>query len=66
MAEKVKRRLAAILSVDVVSYTRLVGAVEEGSLARLMAHRTDIIDHHISNHHPHPARAPWCAASELQ
>lgn len=66
MTEKVERRLAAILSAHVVSYTRLAGAGEEGSLARLMAHRTDIIDHHISTHRPHLARAPYCAASEWQ
>ena len=64
MAEKAERRLAAILNADVVGFTCLVGAVEEGSLARLMAHHTDIIDHHLSTHGPHPARAPWCAASE--
>ena len=37
MAETVERRLAAILSADVVGYSRLMGADEEGTLARLTA-----------------------------
>ena len=37
MADKVRRRLAAILAADVAGYSRLVGADEEGTLARLRA-----------------------------
>jgi hypothetical protein len=33
------RRLAAILAADLAGYSRLVGADEEGTLARLKAHR---------------------------
>ncbi len=33
--ERVQRRLAAILSADVVGYSRLVGADEAGTLAAL-------------------------------
>ena len=33
------RRLAAILAADVAGYSRLMGADEEGTLARLNAHR---------------------------
>src|SRR5262244_4598804 len=38
------RRLAAILAADVVGYSRLMGADEEGTLARLKAHRQDVVD----------------------
>ncbi len=34
-----QRRLSAIMSADVVSYSRLMAADEEGTLARLKAHR---------------------------
>jgi len=43
-AERVRRRLAAILALDVVGYSRLMGADEAGTLARLTAHRREIID----------------------
>ncbi len=33
--ERVQRRLAAILTADVVGYSRVIGADEEGSLAAL-------------------------------
>ena len=33
--ERVERRLAAILAADVVGYSRLMGADEEGTLAAL-------------------------------
>jgi adenylate cyclase len=33
------RRLTAILAADVAGYSRLMGADEEGTLARLIAHR---------------------------
>ena len=32
--DRVERRLAAILAADVVGYSRLMGADEEGTLAR--------------------------------
>ena|SRR5579871_5370835 len=38
------RRLAAILAADMVGYSRLMGADEEGTLARLQALREKIID----------------------
>ncbi len=46
-----KRRLAAILCADVVGYSRLMGADELGTLARLKAHRKEIIDPKIAAHH---------------
>ena len=45
-----KRRLAAIVSADVVGYSRLMGADEAGTLARLKAHRQELIDPVIEKH----------------
>jgi adenylate cyclase len=39
-----ERRLAAILAADVSGYSRLMGADEEGTLARLTAHRAELFD----------------------
>src|SRR5215469_1852872 len=47
----VTRRLAAILAADVVGYSRLMGADEEGTLERLKAHRRELIDPKIAEHH---------------
>ena len=44
------RRLAAILAADVVGYSRLMGADEEGTLRRLMMHRRELIDPKIAEH----------------
>jgi adenylate cyclase len=38
------RKLAAILVADFVSYSRLAGAEEERTLARLRALRSDLVD----------------------
>ena len=40
----VERRLAAILAADMVGYSRLMEADETGTLARLRAHRLELID----------------------
>ena len=45
------RKIAAILFADVAGYSRLVGADEEGTLARLRALRSDLIDPAIASHH---------------
>jgi adenylate cyclase len=45
------RKLAAILVADVVGYSRLAGADEERTLARLRALRSDLIDPSIALHH---------------
>ena len=45
------RKLAAILVSDVVGYSRLAGADEDRTLARLRALRSDLIDPTISVHH---------------
>ena len=48
--ERVERRLAAILAADVAGYSRLIEANEEGTLARLKALRTEVIDRKIADH----------------
>ena len=48
MAEQ--RKLAAILAADVVGYSRLAGADEDRTLARLRALRSDLIDPTIAVH----------------
>jgi TolB-like protein/class 3 adenylate cyclase/Tfp pilus assembly protein PilF len=45
------RRLAAVLAADVVGYSRLMGADEEGTLERLKEHRRELIDPMIAEHH---------------
>jgi adenylate cyclase len=44
------RRLAAILAADVVGYSRLIGADEPGTLARLRAVRGEVIDPLLATH----------------
>src|SRR2546421_6376349 len=44
------RRLAAILAVDVVGYSRLMGADEEGTLQRLKAHLGELVEPKIREH----------------
>ena len=45
------RRLAAILAADVAGYSRLMGADEQGTLTRLKAIRSELIDPQIAAHH---------------
>jgi len=49
-AERVERKLTAILAADVAGYSRLMGADEEGTLAQLKAHRRALIDPKIAEH----------------
>src|SRR5690349_19065899 len=42
--ERLQRRLAAILSADVVGYSRLMGLDEAGTLLRLNVLRRELID----------------------
>jgi len=44
------RRLSAILAADVAGYSRLMGANEERTLARLNAHRHEWIDPKVREH----------------
>jgi len=51
MAEaRVERRLAAIMAGDVAGYSRLMGVDEEGTLARLNAHRREFLEPKIAGH----------------
>ncbi|HWZ67772.1 MAG TPA: adenylate/guanylate cyclase domain-containing protein [Stellaceae bacterium] len=51
MKHPVERRLAAILASDVVGYSRLMGADEEGTLETLKAHRRELVDPKIRENH---------------
>jgi adenylate cyclase len=48
--ERIERKLAAILAADVAGYSRLMGADEEGTLARLKACRRELMDPKIAEH----------------
>lgn len=48
--ETVQRRLAAIFAADIVGFSRLMGADEEATLARLKALRAEVIDPAIASH----------------
>src|SRR5260370_31542375 len=45
------RRLAAILAADVVGYSRLMGADEEGTRERFKAHLREAVDSKSREHH---------------
>jgi len=45
-----RRRLAAVMSADVVGYSALMAVDEEGTLARLKAHREELIEPAIVDH----------------
>jgi class 3 adenylate cyclase len=53
-------KLAAILAADLVGYSKLTGSDEEGTLARLRALRSEMIDPTVALHeielHPVTAR----------
>src|SRR6476660_600451 len=49
--QRINRRLAAILAADVVGYSRLMGADEEGTLAALKRHREAVFDPAVAAHH---------------
>ncbi|WP_229171136.1 MULTISPECIES: adenylate/guanylate cyclase domain-containing protein [Bradyrhizobium] len=51
--ERVERRLAAVLAADIAGYSRLMGADEEGALARLKALRRAVVDPGITSHRGH-------------
>ena len=48
--EESERRLAAILVADVVGYSRLMQADEEGTLARLQEIAASIVDPRVAAH----------------
>ena len=43
-SDQIKRKLAAILAADIAGYSRLMGADEAGTLARLKEYRRELID----------------------
>jgi len=45
------RKVAAILAADVVGFSRLTGADEDGTLARLRASRSEHVDPTVTAHH---------------
>jgi adenylate cyclase len=47
---RAERRLAAVLAADVAAYSRLMGADEEGTHARLRGHLRELIDPKIAEH----------------
>ena len=48
---RAERRLAAILAADVVGYSSLMERDESGTLERLKAHRKELIDPLLAEHH---------------
>ena len=49
-ADRVERKLSAILAADVAGYSRLMGADDEGTLASFNRHRRELIDPCIAKH----------------
>ena len=47
---RTERRLAAILAADIAGYSRLMGADEEGTLARVKEHRRELVDPKVAEH----------------
>src|SRR5262244_3254649 len=50
------RRLTAILAADVAGYSRLMGADEEGTHARLKAHLRELVEPKIKEHRGHTVK----------
>jgi TolB-like protein/class 3 adenylate cyclase/Flp pilus assembly protein TadD len=48
---RVERRLAAILAADVVGYSRLMERDEDRTLERLKAHRKELVEPLVAQHH---------------
>jgi class 3 adenylate cyclase len=57
-AERVERRLAAILAADVAGYGRLSGVDEEGTHGQLQDHLRTLVDPKIAEHRLTPFRRP--------
>ena len=58
-----QRRLSAIMSADVVAYSRLMAGDEEGTLARLKGHREELFEPAIAERHKKPQQRneQWAA-----
>ena len=50
VGDRIERRLAAILAADVVGYSRLMTADEEGTHFRLLTYRREVIEPKIREH----------------
>lgn len=50
VGERLERRLSAILAADVVAYSRLTGADEEGTRSQLQDHLRSLVDPKIAEH----------------
>jgi adenylate cyclase len=50
MREPVERRLTAIVAADVVAYSRLMGADEEGTHERLKAYLGELVNPKVAAH----------------
>jgi adenylate cyclase len=50
-ASALQRRLAAVLAADVVGFARLMEREEDGTLARLKAHRKELVEPLVARHH---------------
>ncbi len=50
---RIERRSAAVLAGGVAGYNRLMGADEEGTLARLNAHRRELLEPKVVQHRGH-------------
>src|SRR5882724_11669922 len=50
-AERAQRRLAAIMALDVVGYSRLMERDEAGTLAALKARRREVLQPAVAKHH---------------
>src|SRR5207302_5880515 len=48
--QQVERQLVAIVAADIAGYSRLMGADEEGTLAKLKACRRELIEPGIARH----------------
>ena len=64
-AERVERRLAAILAADVAGYSRLMGRDEAGTLARLKALRRELIDPMVAEHKGRIVKTTGCLLIEF-
>jgi adenylate cyclase len=53
------RKLAAILAADIAGYSKLAGADEERTLARLRGLRSDLFDPAIAVHHGRVVKRNW-------
>jgi class 3 adenylate cyclase len=53
VGERLERRLSAIFAADVVGYSRLTGADEEGTHFQLQDHLRSFVDPKIAEHRSH-------------